>query len=60
MANGPIVLVIGAAGGIGSALCELHAGDVARVIAFLLDPVSTWITGQVYGVDGGLATARAR
>lgn len=35
-------------------------GEVASVIAFLLDPENAWITGQVYGVDGGLATVRAR
>jgi NAD(P)-dependent dehydrogenase (short-subunit alcohol dehydrogenase family) len=28
--------------------------DVARVIAFLLGRESSWITGQVWGVDGGL------
>ena len=28
--------------------------DVARVIAFLLSNDSTWITGQVWGIDGGL------
>jgi len=32
--------------------------DVAAVIAFLLDPANTWITGQVIGVDGGLAALR--
>ncbi len=35
-------------------------GDVARMIAWLLDPAQNWITGQVFGVDGGLATTRAR
>jgi NAD(P)-dependent dehydrogenase (short-subunit alcohol dehydrogenase family) len=35
-------------------------GDVASAICFLLDPENSWITGQVLGVDGGLATLRAR
>jgi NAD(P)-dependent dehydrogenase (short-subunit alcohol dehydrogenase family) len=34
--------------------------DVARVIELLLDPDQSWITGQVFGVDGGLSTVRAR
>ncbi len=35
-------------------------GDVARMIAFLLDPHNNWITGQVIGVDGGLGTVLPR
>ena len=34
--------------------------DIARAIAFLLDPDNTWITGQVIGVDGGLGTVRSK
>ena len=34
--------------------------EVAGAIAWLLDPAQSWITGQVLGVDGGLATVRAR
>lgn len=35
-------------------------GEVAAAIAWLLDPAQSWITGQVLGVDGGLATVLAR
>ncbi len=34
--------------------------DVASMMAFLLDPAHAWITGQVIGVDGGLADLRSR
>ncbi len=34
--------------------------DVASLVDYLLDPGHAWITGQVYGVDGGLGTVRAR
>jgi NAD(P)-dependent dehydrogenase (short-subunit alcohol dehydrogenase family) len=37
-----------------------QAGDVASGIAWLLDPVNSWVTGQVFGIDGGLGTIRAR
>ena len=35
-------------------------GDVASAICWLLDPAQGWVTGQVLGVDGGLATVRGR
>ncbi len=32
--------------------------DIARTITFLLSPDSSWMTGQVIGVDGGLSSLR--
>lgn len=34
--------------------------DVASMIEWLLDPDNAWVTGQVFGVDGGLGTLRTR
>lgn len=34
--------------------------DIARAIMFLLEPANDWLTGQVIGVDGGLARVRGR
>lgn len=34
--------------------------EVAAAISWLLDPDQSWITGQVLGVDGGLASVRSR
>lgn len=33
--------------------------DVASLIEWLVDPANDWVTGQVFGVDGGLGTVRA-
>jgi NAD(P)-dependent dehydrogenase (short-subunit alcohol dehydrogenase family) len=34
--------------------------EVAAAIAWFLDPAQSWVTGQVLGIDGGLATLRTR
>ncbi len=34
--------------------------DVAAAVCWLLDPSTTWVTGQVIGVDGGLGRVRSR
>jgi NAD(P)-dependent dehydrogenase (short-subunit alcohol dehydrogenase family) len=34
--------------------------QVASAIAWLLDPTQAWVTGQVLGVDGGLARVRSQ
>ena len=34
--------------------------DVASAVHWLLDPVNSWVTGQVMSVDGGLSTVRGK
>ena len=33
-----------------------EAGDIANMVEFLLSEKSSWMTGQVLGIDGGLST----
>lgn len=35
-------------------------GDVAAALEWLLDPATTWVTGQVISIDGGLSSVRAK
>ena len=35
------------------------AADAAAMARFLLSPDSSWVTGQVLGLDGGMSTIRA-
>ncbi|MGF1508008.1 MAG: SDR family NAD(P)-dependent oxidoreductase [Myxococcota bacterium] len=35
-----------------------NPADIASMIAWLIDPEQSWVTGQVFGVDGGLATLK--
>jgi NAD(P)-dependent dehydrogenase (short-subunit alcohol dehydrogenase family) len=34
--------------------------DVAATIQWLLEPDSAWLTGQIVGIDGGLASLKTR
>jgi NAD(P)-dependent dehydrogenase (short-subunit alcohol dehydrogenase family) len=37
---------------------SLQPADVAALAKFLLSAESDWMTGQVFGVDGGMSTLR--
>jgi 3-oxoacyl-[acyl-carrier protein] reductase len=34
--------------------------DVASLLAWLLEPENSWVTGQVFGVDGGMSCLKSR
>ncbi|MES2267000.1 MAG: SDR family oxidoreductase [Bacteroidota bacterium] len=35
-----------------------HPEDISRLIAFLLADESSWMTGQIIGLDGGLGNLK--
>ena len=37
-----------------------QAEDVASMVAWLLDAQNSWVTGQTFGVDGGMASLKSR
>ncbi len=63
----PLTAAMVAAEAVRKAVTAMHplgrlgtADDQAAAIAFLLSAESSWITGQVLGVDGGLGRVRAK
>jgi len=37
-----------------------HPDEVASMAEWLMDPAHDWVTGQVFGIDGGLARVRSK
>jgi NAD(P)-dependent dehydrogenase (short-subunit alcohol dehydrogenase family) len=63
----PLARALTANEGMASGIAAMHAlqrlgeaEDVASAAAFLISPDSSWITGQVLGVDGGRSTLRTK
>ncbi|MBN8474062.1 SDR family oxidoreductase [Sulfuritalea sp.] len=48
----PTIMITCASGGLGS------AAELAALMAWLLSPAATRVTGQVWSLDGGFSTIR--
>jgi NAD(P)-dependent dehydrogenase (short-subunit alcohol dehydrogenase family) len=35
-----------------------NADEIAKMVEFLLSENSSWITGQIIGIDGGMGSAK--
>ena len=63
----PLATALTANEAMATAIAGLHAAqrlgepdDIAEMAALLLSPKSSWITGQIIGVDGGRSTLRTK
>ena len=36
----------------------VNADEIAKMVEFLLSENSSWITGQIIGIDGGMGSAK--
>jgi 3-oxoacyl-[acyl-carrier protein] reductase len=51
-----VAIVTGSGGGIGQAYAEALAREGAAVVVADINAEASWITGQIFNVDGGQVT----